>query len=225
MAALTRQKSNPNPVRKRSFPEKLFKRTPGSFKRTPGFFKRTLGSCKRTPGSFKRIPGSFERTPGSLKRTPGSFKRTPGSFKKTPGSFKGPRGPLKEPLGGCVPRRASSGNTAAKQRLGQPENVARAPGGVRAIFQRFDIQVKDKIMHRPRGPKTRPEIVDFGGLGGPGAPGTPLDRPGPPRTSIRTKNQPRRPILRPCRDDFRSVKKSYIRWRAAGLGGGNPPRW
>jgi len=44
-----------------------------------------------------------------------------------------------------------------------------------------------------------PEIVDFGGLGGPGATGTPLDRPGPPRTSICTKNQPRRPILRPFR--------------------------
>jgi len=32
-------------------------------------------------------------------------------------------------------------------------------------------------------------------------PGTPLDRPGAPRTSICTKNQPRRPILRPCRGD------------------------
>ena len=30
-------------------------------------------------------------------------------------------------------------------------------------------------------------------------PGTPLDRPGPPRTSICTKNQHRRPILRPFR--------------------------
>jgi len=57
-------------------------------------------------------------------------------------------------------------------------------------------------MHHPRGPKTRPEIVDFGGLGGPGPPGPPLDRPGPPRTSICTKNQPRKPILRPFRDDL-----------------------
>ena len=32
-------------------------------------------------------------------------------------------------------------------------------------------------------------------------PGTPLDRPGAPRTSICTKNQPRRPILRPFRDN------------------------
>ena len=40
-------------------------------------------------------------------------------------------------------------------------------------------------------------IVDFGGLSGPGAPGSSLDRPGPPRTSICTKNQPRRPSLRP----------------------------
>ena len=45
----------------------------------------------------------------------------------------------------------------------------------------------------------RSEIVDFGGLGGPGRPGTPLDRPGPPRTSTCTKNQPRRPLLRQFR--------------------------
>ena len=38
-------------------------------------------------------------------------------------------------------------------------------------------------------------------------PETPLDRPGAPRTSICTKNQPRRPILMPFRDDFRSVNK------------------
>ena len=31
------------------------------------------------------------------------------------------------------------------------------------------------------------------------APGTPLDRPGAPRTSICTKSQPRRPILKPFR--------------------------
>jgi len=31
-------------------------------------------------------------------------------------------------------------------------------------------------------------------------PGTLVDRPGPPRTSKSTKNQPRRPILRPVRD-------------------------
>ena len=33
-------------------------------------------------------------------------------------------------------------------------------------------------------------------------PGTPLDRRGPPGTSICTKNQPRRPILRPFRGHF-----------------------
>ena len=44
--------------------------------------------------------------------------------------------------------------------------------------------------------------MDFGCLGGPGAPGTPLDRPGPPRTSICTNNQSRRPILRPFRVHF-----------------------
>ena len=40
-------------------------------------------------------------------------------------------------------------------------------------------------------------------------PGTPLDRPGAPRTSIRTKNQPRRPILRPFRKKIpKRTKKS-----------------
>ena len=34
-------------------------------------------------------------------------------------------------------------------------------------------------------------------------PATPLDRPGAPGTSICTKNQPRRPILRPFREVFR----------------------
>ena len=53
----------------------------------------------------------------------------------------------------------------------------------------------------------RPEIVDFGGLGGPGAPWIPINRPGPPRTSICTKNQPRIPTLRPFRDHILSAKK------------------
>ena len=43
------------------------------------------------------------------------------------------------------------------------------------------------------------KIGSFRGLGGTGAPGTPLDRPGPHRTSICTKNQPRRPIIMPFR--------------------------
>ena len=42
-------------------------------------------------------------------------------------------------------------------------------------------------------------------------PGTSLDRRGSTGTSICTKSQPRRPILRPFRCDFRSVKKSYIK--------------
>ena len=46
------------------------------------------------------------------------------------------------------------------------------------------------------------KIGRFRGLGGPGRPGTPLDRRSPPRTSICTKNQPRRPILSPFRDHF-----------------------
>ena len=41
-------------------------------------------------------------------------------------------------------------------------------------------------------------------------PGAPPDRRGSPGTSICTKNQPWKPILRPFRDDFRSIKKSYI---------------
>jgi len=62
-------------------------------------------------------------------------------------------------------------------------------------------------------PVSGPEIVDFCGLDGPKQaqnpfpvfqgnfgrsrpPGPPLDRRGPPRTSIPTKNQPRRPSLR-----------------------------
>ena len=50
---------------------------------------------------------------------------------------------------------------------------------------------------RQRGFWTWLKLGRFMGLGGPGAPGTPLDRPGPPRTSTCTKNQTRRPILRP----------------------------
>ena len=42
-------------------------------------------------------------------------------------------------------------------------------------------------------------------------PGIPLDRPGPPRTSICTQNQPRRPILRPFRGDPRSGSQKSSR--------------
>ena len=47
----------------------------------------------------------------------------------------------------------------------------------------------------------------------PVAPGPPLDRPDPPHASSCTTNQPRRPILRPYRDDLRSALSSL------GLGG------
>ena len=56
-------------------------------------------------------------------------------------------------------------------------------------------------------------------------PGTPLDRPGPPRTSICTENQPRRPILKPFRDDFRSVKKSCIKNPGVHLGSPRVPHY
>ena len=40
-------------------------------------------------------------------------------------------------------------------------------------------------------------------------PGTPLDRRGPPRTSISTKNQPRRPFLRPYRGTQKSSQIAF----------------
>ena len=40
-------------------------------------------------------------------------------------------------------------------------------------------------------------------------PGTPLDRPGAPRTSFCTKNQPRRPILMPFRSEMRKREKNW----------------
>ena len=46
-------------------------------------------------------------------------------------------------------------------------------------------------------------------------PGTPLDGPGAPRTSICTKNQPRRPILRPFRGVFPSGRGGGIFLEAA----------
>ena len=51
------------------------------------------------------------------------------------------------------------------------------------------------------------KIGRFRGLGGPRASGTPLDRQGPPGTSICTKSQPRRSNLRPCRRDFSRCPK------------------
>ena len=48
-------------------------------------------------------------------------------------------------------------------------------------------------------------------------PGTPLDRPGGPRTSICTKNQPRRPILKPLREVFEQVPSGMISFREEAL--------
>ena len=41
-------------------------------------------------------------------------------------------------------------------------------------------------------------------------PGTPLDRRGPPRTSTFTKNQPRKPILRPSRGTKKYSQTAWV---------------
>ena len=67
-------------------------------------------------------------------------------------------------------------------------------------------------------------IGRFRSLGGPGVPGTPLDRPGPPRTSTCTKNQPRKPILRPFRGGLAGggfwIWLKIVRFRGLGGPGG-----
>ena len=62
----------------------------------------------------------------------------------------------------------------------------------------------------PRGPLKGPRGFFwpvFGGFSPEIDPGTPLDGPGAPRTSICTKNQPRRPILRPFLKKTQKIKK------------------
>ena len=68
----------------------------------------------------------------------------------------------------------------------------RHPGGPPVTTDQPDVWLRPKTspLGAPAGPvfrSFRPEID----------PGTPLDRRGSPGTSICTKNQPRRPILRP----------------------------
>ena len=73
---------------------------------------------------------------------------------------------------------------------------------------------------RPRGTRGR-----FRGLGGPGAPGTPLGRPGPPRMSIGTKNQRRGPILRPPRGSSEFQKKFWFPGQSAAKHPGASRTW
>jgi len=76
-------------------------------------------------------------------------------------------------------------------------------GAAGARFRRWLPEGEGLAEGRPglgRGPVgARPEIVDFGGLGGPGATGDPLRSTGPAPQTICTKNLPRRPILREFR--------------------------
>ena len=100
----------------------------------------------------------------------------PGLVPKGPrGPFKGPRGPLKGPRG---PLKGHLGvqNQRFARRAGLFSGWVPEGSLAQVFWARFSLDFR---------PNT--------------APGTPLDRRGPPRTLISTKNQPRRPILRPFR--------------------------
>ena len=152
---------------------------------------RQLLGARKIPGSLKgpRDPlkgprGPFKGPRGPLKGPRGPFKGPPGPLKRPRGPLKGPRDPLKgprDPLKG--PRGPLKGPRGPFKGPRGPLKGPRGPlKGPRVG------RVKIKIF----GPVLlcfSPEID----------PGTPLDRPAAPRTSICTKSQPRRPILRPFR--------------------------
>ena len=141
------------------------------------------------------------KDPGVLLKDPGVLLKDPGCLLKDPGlpsAVEGPR-TSRKPLRNGIPAARRPGNES-----GWPKGkfCRRLPEG---WFSRGGFS--DLMENR-----------SF-------SPGTPFDRPGPPRTSICTKNQPRKPILRPFRDDFRSVKKSYITHMPSHGGGTNRGVW
>ena len=116
----------------------------------------------------------------------GWFRMVPGWFRMVPsGSGRGPASPRECPLRGRLTRKAKPC---------KPPNIGFAMG----TSQKGGAKIK---IFGPVFLGFRPEID----------PGTPLDRPGTPRTSICTKNQPRRPILRPFRKKIHKKQKNPLK--------------
>ena len=93
-----------------------------------------------------------------------------------------------------------------------PFNGPRGPfKGPRAPFEKTPGSFK----RRGRGVKIKIFVPVFLGFSPEIDPGTPLDRPGAPRTSICTKNQPRRPILMPFRDNSGDRRPATVDRRPA----------
>ena len=145
---------------------------------------------------------------GPFKGTRGPFKGPRGPFKGPRGPFTGPRGPFKGPLvvkPPCTRLKPTPTPGGLRDTNGQPGLRQKPEPYSDCTDLRKPYGPVSKRPGRARGPG-RPEIVDFRGFRLEIAPGTPLDRPAVPRTSICTKNQPRIPILRPL---LKKIKKNH----------------
>ena len=153
-------------------------------------------------------PGDLLKGPGVLLKDRGVLLKDPGVLLKGPGVLLKDRGVLlKDPF--SLRLRLQSGTV--RPRGGASSSRLPSGPGLRAAGHRpprgLEREPRVPRLHfgpvLKRGGKKCVKIKIFGtvflGFSQEIDPGTPLDGPAAPRTSICTKNRPRRPILRPFR--------------------------
>ena len=161
-------------------------------------FLARLPSGRRSAVDGRRSSGPFKEPRGLVKGSWGPFQGSRGPLRGPRGPFKRPRGPFKGLLSGTQAGMCTASAPGIRMAA---RAVSDSFGGYRKTRSHAAIWVSE-------GSLARNSRFGFPGFLQKIDPGTPLDRRGLPGTSICTKNQHRRPILRPCRGTQKSAPEA-----------------